>query len=241
MTTCRVCGKDLCGKGRYDDHILLSDPEVTNPICTDCAQNNPDEHHKKFKQITQNLNFAKPPQVEAKSLSKFALPNVGLRNPIKRSTDVTISEEDLNKVCNCRKELREERKCRTMKMSESCDHYRRKLVKKFPVGDPIYKDGREMYPIAGGLIPKKTLDAYTQQILDRLQYLRGVKREFKDYEKKRPLWRIEELEAERRALHIALLAAAGFVPYECSVEAIAFKIIIEEFVEDRCRRFGALG
>jgi hypothetical protein len=236
MTECRVCGMNLDGKGRYNDHILLADPKVTKPICVNCAQNNPDEHHKKFKKLTEKTNFAN--NIEAKSLSKFAQPRM---NPIHKSTDVEISEEDLNKVCNCRKELREERQCRTMRMSESCEHYRRKLVKKFPVCEPVWKDGREMYPIAGGLIPKKTLDAYTQQILDRLQYLNGTGRKFTDHEKKRPLWRIGELEEERRALHIALLAAAGFVPYECSLPAIAFKIIIEEFVEERCRRFGALG
>ena len=48
---CRVCHKDLriVGKVRYNDYLVLRHPQCQQPICMDCAKNNPDEFHKAFK------------------------------------------------------------------------------------------------------------------------------------------------------------------------------------------------
>jgi hypothetical protein len=48
---CRVCQKDLSvvGEGRYNDYLVLRHPLCQQPICLDCAVNNPDEFHKAFK------------------------------------------------------------------------------------------------------------------------------------------------------------------------------------------------
>jgi len=48
---CRVCQKDLSivGEGRYNDYLVLRHPRCQQPICFDCAKNNPDEFHKAFK------------------------------------------------------------------------------------------------------------------------------------------------------------------------------------------------
>jgi hypothetical protein len=48
---CRVCQKDLskAGIGRYNDYLVLRHELCQQPICLDCAINNPDEFHKAFK------------------------------------------------------------------------------------------------------------------------------------------------------------------------------------------------
>ena len=54
---CRVCQKDLrkSGEGRYNDHIVLQHPLCRQPICLDCAKNNPDEFHKAFKNGVEEM------------------------------------------------------------------------------------------------------------------------------------------------------------------------------------------
>ena len=51
---CRVCEKDIPeGEPRYNDH-LFNNPgftEINQPICCDCASNNPDDYHKEFKRV----------------------------------------------------------------------------------------------------------------------------------------------------------------------------------------------
>lgn len=48
---CRVCQKDLrvIGIGRFNDYLVLRHPMCQQPICLDCAKNNPDEFHIAFK------------------------------------------------------------------------------------------------------------------------------------------------------------------------------------------------
>lgn len=48
---CRVCNKDLSikGVGRCNDYLVLRHPRCQQPICEDCAKNNPDEFYKAFK------------------------------------------------------------------------------------------------------------------------------------------------------------------------------------------------
>lgn len=47
---CRVCQKDLSivGVGRWNDYLVLRHPQCQQPICIECAKNNPDEFHKAF-------------------------------------------------------------------------------------------------------------------------------------------------------------------------------------------------
>ena len=54
---CRVCQKDLRGnnEGRYNDHKVLDHPRCRQPICSYCAENNPDEFHKAYKQGVEKL------------------------------------------------------------------------------------------------------------------------------------------------------------------------------------------
>jgi len=50
VIVCRVCGTSLNNnEGRYNDHLLIRNPLCTQPICTNCSENNPDEFHKNFK------------------------------------------------------------------------------------------------------------------------------------------------------------------------------------------------
>lgn len=47
---CRVCSIPLPeGVGRYNDHLLLGHPYCVQPICMDCARDNPDVFHRNFK------------------------------------------------------------------------------------------------------------------------------------------------------------------------------------------------
>jgi quinolinate synthase len=49
VIVCRVCNTPLPeGKGRYNDHKVLRHPECVQPICKDCATNNPDAFHIAF-------------------------------------------------------------------------------------------------------------------------------------------------------------------------------------------------
>lgn len=46
---CRVCQKPLTtGVGRWNDYLILRHPQCLNPICLDCAENNPDDFYKAF-------------------------------------------------------------------------------------------------------------------------------------------------------------------------------------------------
>jgi len=56
----------------------------------------------------------------------------------------------------------------------------------------------------------------------------------------RPIYQIDELEEQRRSLHIAMLSNAGFMPLECGHAATAFKMVIEHFIEERMKRLGLL-
>jgi hypothetical protein len=49
---CRICQKDLrvIGEGRWNDYLILRHPKCQQPICFDCAENNPDEFHKSFRE-----------------------------------------------------------------------------------------------------------------------------------------------------------------------------------------------
>lgn len=48
---CRVCGGK--SSARYNDHLagVLTKKAVNSHICNDCAKNNPDAHHKKFRKM----------------------------------------------------------------------------------------------------------------------------------------------------------------------------------------------
>ena len=49
---CRRCLKDLSivGEGRYNDFLIIRASDCTQPICSSCAENNPDSYHLKFKE-----------------------------------------------------------------------------------------------------------------------------------------------------------------------------------------------
>lgn len=212
---CRVCKKALGdGVGRYNDHILYVEKGIDQPICSACAQNNPDEHHRAFKSVSDTI---------VKGARAATL-------PVRRWGEVCISMSDLEAICKGCKES----DCHGH--DEFCDEYRRNLLKKYPLGSPIQHDGREYLPIMGGAIPKRLFDHYSGQVVDRLKSIERVHIE----QTKRLLWNVEDLEEERRELHVALLAAAGFTPFDVSPEAKAFKVIIEEAVTERCRRLGVI-
>jgi hypothetical protein len=148
--------------------------------------------------------------------------------------EVTITRKDIEEnVCNC-SDCKETHKCH-----DWCDRYIERLVAAYPVGEPIMtKHGFMVYPVMGGYVPKGLIDKYTDDIAERLKSINL--RDLKRYETKRPIYYIDELEDERRQLHIAILCNAGFYPLEVGIEAVAFKIVIEKFVENRLRKLGVL-
>jgi len=148
--------------------------------------------------------------------------------------EVTITRYDIEeKVCNCT-DCKETHKCH-----DWCDRYIDRLVAAYPVGEPVMtKHGFMVYPVMGGYVPKGLVDKYTDNIAERLKSIKL--KELKRYEEKRPIYYVDELEDERRMLHIAILYNAGFSPLEVGIEAVAFKIVIEKFIENRLRRLGLL-
>ena len=51
---CRVCHKECKkGVGMYNDHLLIMHRECRQPICSDCAEERPDEFHKAFRAGTK--------------------------------------------------------------------------------------------------------------------------------------------------------------------------------------------
>ena len=49
---CRVCNTDLSldGKARWNDFLVLRHPQCTKPICSKCAEENPDAFHIAFRE-----------------------------------------------------------------------------------------------------------------------------------------------------------------------------------------------
>lgn len=159
--------------------------------------------------------------------------------------DVTITESDLlETVCNCNP-CTHTYKDPYGKMCESrtstfCEKYIPRLLETYKVGEPVKdSDGEEYYPIMGGSIPKKLVDRYSDNLIERLKTLDKYERDgWNDHF--RPFYTIDHFENERRELHIAILYNAGFYPEECTIEAEAFKIVMEKFIEERCRRLGLI-
>lgn len=142
-----------------------------------------------------------------------------------------IPEDDLKALCDC--PACEEG---TFRMSEYCALYRKKLVEKYPITPFTLSDGREVYRV-GDLanIPKELLDNYVNTLVDRL---RALRRPIDEFQRERMLWRIDELEDMRRALHLDILKAAGLDPFDIGLDAVAFKVVVEDYVEKRAQRFG---
>jgi len=54
VIVCRVCNRSLNNhEGRYNDHKLLRHPGCVQPICSQCARENPDAYHLAFKRGVQ--------------------------------------------------------------------------------------------------------------------------------------------------------------------------------------------
>lgn len=167
-------------------------------------------------------------------------------------SDVTIGECDLlDKVCNCEKcdNIRQwsETEKRERRLDESCPKYIPRLLEAFPIGKPVEGEHGKLYPIMGGYIPCKIVDAYSDNIIKRLIDLATEERRkyrhdyiFRSKECYRPLYMSDLLERERRELHSAILNNAGFSFMETTTEATAFKIVIEKYVENRAHRMGLI-
>lgn len=158
--------------------------------------------------------------------------------------DVTVTEEDIiENICNCNPCTNTYKdfsgKICEFRTSTSCEKYIAKLLDVYKVGEPVKGKCGDLYPVMGGFIPKNIVDRYSDAIIERLKTLNKADRiGFKDHF--RPFYTIDHFEDERRLLHIAILYNAGFYPEECTIEAVAFKIVIEKFIEDRCRRLGLI-
>ena len=155
--------------------------------------------------------------------------------------EVTVtSEELLEKLCYC-EVCKEHPSCGKDtylgRRDEYCSLYKERLFATYPVGEAITTPAGEVYPVMGGYIPKKMLDDYSNAIADRL---RGMKKKVSAADYGRPIYSIDELEEQRRALHIAVLSNAGFMPLEVGILATAFKMVIEHFIEERMKRLGLL-
>lgn len=146
---------------------------------------------------------------------------------------VTIRGSDLRNITTCNP-------CMAFQIrgfcDDSCDTYREFLYKKFPVVEsPPDARGECWIEVMGGMFPKKIMDEFVNEAIDRLRTLR---KPLDEWDRKRFLWRVDEMEDTRRALHIAILKAAGFDILDCAPDAMAFKIVLENYVEQRCQRLG---
>ena len=142
-----------------------------------------------------------------------------------------LPEDELQKLCDCGKA------CTERPLSEFCALYRKALVERFPVEPFTLSDGREVYRVGDlGNIPKDILDGFVNAIVDRLRTLRKI--DLNEYQRERLLWRVNELEDIRRQLHLKIAREFGVEPFDISSDAIALKVIIEEYVEKRAQLFG---
>jgi hypothetical protein len=167
-------------------------------------------------------------------------------------SDVTISKSELmEKVCNCEKcdNIRQytQTEKQERRLDESCPKYIPRLLEAFPMGEPVEGDHGKLYPIMGGYIPCKVVDAYSDSIIRRLNDLSAKERRehkrdyiFRNKDCYRPLYMSDLLEGERRQLHNAILNNAGFSFMETTTEATAFKIVVENHIENRARRMGLI-
>lgn len=158
-----------------------------------------------------------------------------------------LSMEHLEKLC---------RKCTTegnkdclmpRGVDTGCRKFIAALVEELPIERKANSQGREFYYIGGDDticgIPADLLDKYTNQIVDRLRKVRDdvqTKHFLRWEDHSRPIYTVDELEEERRALHIAVLHSAGLMSLDCSPDAVALKIVVERFVEQRCHDFGVI-
>jgi len=61
VVVCRVCNAPLPeGKGRYNDHKILQHPECVQPICTKCANEQPDKFYLAFKRGDEIMHATTP-------------------------------------------------------------------------------------------------------------------------------------------------------------------------------------
>jgi hypothetical protein len=155
--------------------------------------------------------------------------------------EVTItSEELLEKLCQCdvcTENPRHGKDTMIGRRDERCKIYRERLFAAYPIGEPVSTPVGEVYPVMGGFVSKKLLDDYSNAIADRLRSL-NKKPIGNDYS--RPIYQIDELEEQRRGLHLAILGNAGFMAFEVGHCATAFKMVIEHFIEERMKRLGLI-
>lgn len=145
---------------------------------------------------------------------------------------VTITKDDIEQnVCNC------ESCTEGHRLADYCPVYKKRLLEVYQIGKPVATEYGDVLPVMGGRLPKTVVDHYVDHIAKRL---RAVNRKFHDHEMVRPIYNIEELEDERRGLHIAILSNAGFTPLEVSIEACAFKMVVEDYVEQQIRAMGLI-
>lgn len=142
-----------------------------------------------------------------------------------------LPEDELQKLCDCGKE------CTDHSLSEFCALYRKALVERFPVEPFTLSDGREVYRVGDlGNVPKEILDGFVNAIVDRLRTIRKI--DLNEYQRERLLWRVDELEDIRRQFHLKIAREFGVEPFDISSDAIALKVILEEYVEKRAQMFG---
>ena len=61
VIVCRVCNKPLPeGEGRYNDHKVIRNPMCVQPICTKCADENPDAFYLAFKKGIRIMHAFSP-------------------------------------------------------------------------------------------------------------------------------------------------------------------------------------
>lgn len=110
-----------------------------------------------------------------------------------------------------------------------CSTFKKYAIDEFRVCE----DGIDTIKIAGIPVPKKLVDVYTNQLLERIQKLN--KKPTDSYE----IWvDPQEKEDLRRQLHEDIFRAAGFDRYDMSIGAIVFRIVLENYIENRVHLLG---
>jgi hypothetical protein len=114
-----------------------------------------------------------------------------------------------------------------------CPTFKKYVIDAFPVDNFYCADGIDMVKIATIPVPKKLIDVYTGNLLNRIQ--KTNKKPTDSYE----IWvDPQDKEDLRRQLHEDILRAGGFDRYDMTPAAIIFRVVLENYIEKRVHLLG---
>ncbi len=116
----------------------------------------------------------------------------------------------------------------------TCMRFKKLAVDTYPVKEPYENDKGEMViDFVRIPVPKKLIDKYTDSILKRLKQTNTNPKDRYDF------WcDAQENDDMRRDLHYAILKSTGFDRYDMEPAAMAFRAVIENYIEKRVHLLG---